>query len=554
MTERAANHPIISRRLFMKYTKTLLLSLVLFLIVFQSPISCYSQAGIVGKSAAKKATNSAIKGAIKQETKSATKQAVKKEAVKSSSTIAKMEAKSLTKKAIIQETQKVLESGTVRTSKEAMEAVLKKEARKKASESLVTTSIKRTEKTTLKSGEKTLAKKGVKSTVQKAATKTITKASVQESKTIMNSAVKTEVKALSKIEGVRAAQKVLTKDITRKTASETVEKALNRTSAERWSILTKGDTRSTAILLKDLESNPQLVKSFKQNPALLDAYHRNIGSPKYRTDLNMLRYQSYGANKFSDELVFRNKATKQLEKYTGDNLKIVEKNGINYIKDVKSDKVLGIISGTADNRVIHIKNGDKTLYNLYPLCNTTYVEDNGYSIITRKTDKQGFVKECTQQYYKNIPSGVDRRRNNGKIGTIREIKNDYNSLGIKSSRNHNLDDDGGHIVPKAMGGSDDAINIFPQNSKMNRSGVWKKSETDALKARKRGKYVERIITFSKDNQTSLRPSSAHIIQKIDGKVTVDEIIANPKVNKNIHNNTTIKLKSYSGKVSTKKKH
>ena len=529
----------------MKSTKSILLSLLLLLVVFLSPISCYSQAELIGKAvakktaktvakqSAKKATKNAIKGAIKNETKAVAKQAVKKEAVKSSTAIAKMEAKSLTKKVIKQETQKVLESGSVRTSKEATEAVLKKEARKTASESLVTTSIKRTEKSALKSGEKTLAKKGVKSSTQKAATKTVTKASVQESKAIMNSAVKTEVKALSKIEGVRAAQKVTTKDITKKAASETVEKALNRTAAERWSVLAKSDAQSTAILLKDLESNPQLIKSFKQNPALLDVYHRNIGSPTYRTDLNMLRYQSYGANKFSDELVFRNKATKQLERYTGDNLKIVENNGINYIKDVKSDKVLGTISGTAENRVIHTVSGDKTLYNLYPFSNATYVEDNGYSIITRKTDKQGFVKECTQQYYKNIPSGVGKDRNKGKIRRIKEIKNEYNSLGQKSSRNHNLDDEGGHIVPKSMGGTDDAINIFPQNTKMNRSGVWKKSELEAKKARMNGKYVERTITFSKDNPSSLRPSSVHIIQKIDGVVTVDEIISNPRVIKNI---------------------
>ena len=64
----------------MKFTKTFLLSLLLLLVVFLSPISCYSQAGIVGKAAAKKtaktiakqsakkATNSAVKGAIKKET------------------------------------------------------------------------------------------------------------------------------------------------------------------------------------------------------------------------------------------------------------------------------------------------------------------------------------------------------------------------------------------------------------------------------------------------------------------------------------------------------
>ena len=528
----------------MKSIKTFLPSLLLLIVVFLSPISCYSQAGIVGKAAAKKttktivkqsakkATKSTIKGAIKKETKTAAKQAVKNEAVKSSATIAKMEAKSLTKKAIKQETQKVLESGTVRTTKEATEAILKKEARKTASESLVTTSIKRTEKTALKSGEKTIAKKGVKSSTQKSTTKTIAKASVQESKTIMNSAVKTEVKALSKNEGVRAAQKVTTKDIAKKTASETVEKALNRTAAERWSILAESDAKSTAILLKDLESNPQLVKSFKQNPALLDVYHRNIGSPTYRTDLNMLRYQSYGANKFSDELVFRNKATKQLERYTGDNLKIVENDGINYIKDVKSDKVLGTISGTAENRVIYVEGNDKILLNLYPPGNSSIIVDNGYAKTIYKTDKQGFVKECTTQFYKDIPSGVGKDRNKGKIKRIKEIKNDYNSLGQKSSKNHNLDDEGGHIVPKAMGGSDDAINIFPQNTKMNRSGVWKKSELEAKKARMNGKYVERTIIFSKENPSSLRPSNVHVIQKIDGVVTVDEIIANPRVIKN----------------------
>lgn len=525
----------------MKFTKTFLLSLLLLLVVFLSPISCYSQAGIVGKAAAKKtaktiakqsakkATNSAVKGAIKKETKSAAKQVVKKEAVKSSTTIAKMEAKSLTKKAIKQETQKVLESGTVRTSKEATEAVLKKEARKTASESLVTTSIKRTEKTALKNGEKTLAKKGVKSSTQKAATKTITKASVQESKTIMNSAVKTEIKALSKIEGVRAAQKVTTKNITKKAASETVEKALNRTAAERWSILAKSDAQSTAILLKDLEANPQLAKQFKQNPALLDVYYRNIGSPTYRTDLNLLRYQFDGANKFSEELVFLDKTTKQRIKYTGDNLKIVEKNGVNYIKDVKTDKVLGTISGTAENRMIYVEGDGQELLNLYHLGNTTYIVDNGYMKIMYKTDKQGVLIGCNSHHYKKMPRDIGKDRNKGKIIRIKEIKNDYTSAGTRSSRYHNLDDDGGHIVPKSLGGSDYVINVFPQNRSMNRSGIWKKSELAAKKAIQQGKDVERNIVFIKDGNTSLRPSSVHLIQKIDGEVTVDAIIDNPKV-------------------------
>lgn len=504
----------------MRFIKRLILPIIVLLLVIQTPISGYCQVGAVGKTAVKGVAKKAAKSAVKTEIKTTTKQAVKKGVVKSSTKIAKSEAKLLTKNAIKKEVQISIEKGTSKTAREATEAVLKREARETASESLVTTTVKKAEKKALKKGENAVAKRGIKTTAKSSAKKTITKASTQESKAIMNSAVKAEIKNISKVSGVRAAQKVSTKEISMSVVTESVEKALNKTAAKRWESLVKADPHTTEILLKDLETNPQLAKHFKQNPAFLDAYYKNIGSPTYRSDINILRYQTNGANKYSDVL-----------KYSGNDIKIIEENGINYIKDVNSKEVLGTISGTAENRIINTIGDENKLYDLYPLGNTTYVHDNGYAKTIRKTDKQGFLKECTTQYYKNIPPSVTKDRDKIKIGKIKEIKNEYNVMGTKSSKNHNLDDEGGHIVPKAMGGSDNAINIFPQNSKMNGSGVWYKSERAAKKARNNGKYVERTVYFTKDknDKGSLRPSSVHLIQKIDGEVTVDAIIDNPKV-------------------------
>ena len=513
----------------MRFIKRLILPIIVLLLVIQTPISGYCQVGAVGKTAVKGAAKKTAKSAVKTEIKTTTKQAVKKGVVKSSTKIAKSESKSLTKNAIKKEVQISIEKGTSKTAREATEAVLKREARETASESLVTTTVKKAEKKALKKGENVAAKKGIKTTAKASATKTITKASAQESKAIMNSAVKAEVKSISKVSGVRAAQKVSTKEISMSVATESVEKALNKTAAKRWESLVKADSHTTEILLKDLEANPQLAKQFKQNPALLDVYHRNIGSPTYRTDLNLLRYQFDGANKFSEELVFLDKTTKQRIKYTGDNLNIVEKNGVNYIKDVKTDKVLGTISGTAENRMIYVEGDGQELLNLYHLGNTTYIVDDGYMKIMYKTDKQGVLIGCNSHHYKKLPHDIGKDRNKGKILRIKEIKNDYTSAGTRSSRYHNLDDDGGHIVPKSLGGSDYFINVFPQNRSMNRSGIWKKSELEAKKAIQQGKDVERNIVFIKDGNTSLRPSSVHLIQKIDGEVTVDAIIDNPKV-------------------------
>lgn len=513
----------------MRFIKRIILPIIVLLLVIQAPASGYCQAGAVGKTAVKGAAKNAAKSAVKTEIKTTTKQAVKKGVAKSSTKIAKSEAKSLTKNAIKKEVQISIEKGTSKTTREATEAVLKREARETASESLVTTTMKKAEKKALKKGENVVAKRGIKTTAKSSATKTITKASAQESKAIMNSAVKAEIKGISKVSGVRVAEKVSTKEISMNLATESVEKALNKTAAKRWESLVKADSHTTEILLKDLEANPQLAKQFKQNPALLDVYHRNIGSPTYRTDLNLLRYQFDGANKFSEELVFLDKTTKQRIKYTGDNLKIVEKNGVNYIKDVKTDKVLGTISGTAENRMIYVEGDGRELLNLYPLGNTTYIVDDGYSKIMYKHDKQGVLIGYNSHHYKKLPRDIGKDRNKGKILRIKEIKNDYTSAGTRSSRYHNLDDDGGHILPKSMGGSDYAMNVFPQNRNMNRSGIWRDSERAAKEAIQQGKVVDINMVFKKDGNTSLRPSSVHLIQKIDGVVTIDAIIDNPKV-------------------------
>lgn len=511
----------------MRFIKRLILPIIVLLLVIQTPISGYCQVGAVGKTAVKGVAKKTAKSAVKTEIKTTTKQAVKKGVVKSSTKIAKSEAKSLAKNAIKKEVQISIEKGTSKTAREATEAVLKREARETASESLVTTTMKKAEKKALKKGENVVAKRGIKTTAKSSATKTITKASTQESKAIMNSAVKAEIKSISKVSGVRVAQKVSTKEISMNVATESVEKALNKTAANRWESLVKADPHTTEILLKDLETNPQLVKHFKQNPAYLDAYFRNIGSPTYRTDINILRYQTNGANKYSDVL-----------KCSGNDIKIIEENGINYIKDVNSNEVLGTISGTKDKRIIHTSGDENNLckiYDLFPLGNTTYVHDyvydNGYQKIIRKMDRQGILEECTI-HCKNIPPNVTKDRDK-KIRKIKEIKNDYNVMGMKSSKNHNLDDEAGHIVPKSIGGSDNAQNIFPQNRSMNRSGVWRDSEIAAKKALDDGKDLEITIYFTKDNvdKGSLRPSSVHRIHKINGEVTFDAIIDNPKVMK-----------------------
>ncbi|MCG2075608.1 DNA/RNA non-specific endonuclease [Staphylococcus epidermidis] len=83
------------------------------------------------------------------------------------------------------------------------------------------------------------------------------------------------------------------------------------------------------------------------------------------------------------------------------------------------------------------------------------------------------------------------------------------------------DDDGGHLIARAFGGSKDIDNLVPQSKYINCSfkenGQWYKMESEWQKAIKKGKEVKNIKIEVKYRGDSQRPTQFQVEYEIDNK-------------------------------------
>jgi hypothetical protein len=262
--------------------------------------------------------------------------------------------------------------------------------------------------------------------------------------------------------------------------------------------------KAKKILEKDIVKNPDLLKFLEKNPAARECYE-NICESEFRNDIRCLRYLTNNADKFVE---------KGFKYGQGKDLIFKDVKGITEIFD-KSGNRLGKIIGKTDKDglVIDITNAEKnTLTNLYPMAKAKYIQGNNHFI----TDEFGRVVEVRVKIDQSV---VAAERDKNLIGKIRSLKSQYGVDG-KQMKRIPQNDDGGHLIPNSWGGNSDAMNIVPQNSKINRGGKWGGSETIGYNAAQRGNTVERTIKLEYPDNNSLRPSCFILEQKINGQTNV----------------------------------
>lgn len=297
-----------------------------------------------------------------------------------------------------------------------------------------------------------------------------------------------------------------------------VENSLGETAAKIWTELAgEANEEATQQLLKDIGQSPTLRKLLRRNPDLLRAYYRIIGTP-YRTDVRILRYLNYGAGKYG-------RAFPKFAKYwgLGDDIVMRTERGVTSIYS-GSGEFLGTISGNAKTGYeIVASESNRTLLNLFPLGNATYKCEG----CLWKTDRFGRVIYAKTSRVGEVAKSASRDNRIQKDAV--QLKNGYT---VNGDMSHNLnqfpDDEGGHIIALKHGGTNDLINFVPQSKRINRNEgaitaaerAWYRSEYTATKAMEKGQLVEREVYLSYSNNTTMRPSSFRLTQKIDGRIDV----------------------------------
>lgn len=77
-------------------------------------------------------------------------------------------------------------------------------------------------------------------------------------------------------------------------AEKIIGKKLGHRGVEEWNkILSKGNADWSKALALDLKKDKSFAKEINKNPALLTVYADNIGSPRFRTNITILRYANY---------------------------------------------------------------------------------------------------------------------------------------------------------------------------------------------------------------------------------------------------------------------
>ena len=517
----------------------------------------------VAKQAAKNGVKTSAKVGAKAVAKSEAKAAVRAETKGVVKNTIKSEVKASAKSAIKADTKRAIEKGTAKTYKEATEKVLKSQASKAAQKSLVTVE-KTAVNVTEKGAKKGVAKQTVKSTTNAAkieaketATRSavkmsepnalVKKLSVSDSKALVKNSFNKEVKVLSSMGDKRVASKVAEHRVKKSLGNAVVEKTIENTIskeavtktvlesrlgkniAERSMAIGEGRKGFAETLLKDLDSHPLLEKEIKKNPDILKAYERNFNSPQYRSDISVLRYQSYRGNFYSEHLAFRDKS-KSLVRFSGEDQLIVEKNGTNLIIDKNTGAELGKLSGGPGNYIIECFNGDgNALQNMSLMPNTQYITKTENAVITTNVNKNGQRSLITVKADGQKPYTVGKR-NNDKIQKASAINKEMTLQGLMDNRNHNIKADGGHIVPKSCGGSDDMLNLFAQNPDLNRyNSKWRGAENAYEKALKNKQKVQYEIEFLSYEKNSFWPTKIRQTLYVDGKKVADNVFDNLRV-------------------------
>ena len=139
-----------------------------------------------------------------------------------------------------------------------------------------------------------------------------------------------------------------------------------------------------------------------------------------------------------------------------------------------------------------------------------------------KTDSHGRIVSCEAKpkYTEEGPRDNEKQREAG--GEERRVN-----------------DDGGHIVARILGGAEGIENLVPMRSTINR-GDYKKMENEIAKAKQEGKEVTVKIELEYDGDSE-RPSKIKATYTIEGKTTIVEF--------DNEENSTELLDSLEGQIS-----
>ncbi len=171
----------------------------------------------------------------------------------------------------------------------------------------------------------------------------------------------------------------------------------------------------------------------------------------------------------------------------------------------------GNIYETDDNGQTYKKNG-KLLPNVeYTVNGNTYKTDARGRIVSCDANPK-YTEEGPRDNEKQLEAGGEERR---------------------------VNDDGGHIVARILGGAEGIENLVPMRSTINR-GDYKKMENEIAKAKQEGKEVTVKIELEYDGDSE-RPSKIKATYTIDGKTTVVEF--------DNEENSTELLDSLEGQIS-----
>lgn len=398
--------------------------------------------------------------------------------------------------------------------------------------------VKQEVKQAAKAGVKQTVKAEIKETAKAEAKQIVKSESRQAIKAEMKQAVKTEVKNAVKAETKTAIKtesgqivkkevslttsRSLNNDLGKKAFSSfnknsgkkvTLEQSLKKDVLQSWEKYAGSSLEKKEILRMDLQQKPELITAFNKNPQLLEIYHNFINSPKYRTDITLLRYGENNASKTSLMYV---RGPRNRIWLTGNSITLEDNAGFTAIRQKETGRLLGYLEGNInDGYIVKIHgNSNPALLDLYPMRNTTYL----YGNCSWTTDNLGRPYIVKMRANKGTAVGG---RNEGYIKKVKQFKTEYDVNGEQIKANGmKYDDIAGHIAADGYGGPSCGINIVPQNATMNNSGIWKSSEIHGLNLAKQGNAVERTIVIKYPDNLSQRPSSFSVSQTVNGKYDI----------------------------------
>lgn len=441
------------------------------------------------------------KGATKIVGKQATKAAVKSTAKTAVKTATKAATKTTTKGLRNETTEIIIKKGVKAISKKEAKAAVKQGAKK-----AVTTTSKKGASKAIRTTAKSVADNKL---VRKFAQKELPQKMIQES--------------LEEVGGV--GMKKLSKEAAEEVSEQLTQKLGKETMAHWRKIVPDPTSGANQIFLKDLSENPKLSRIIcgsngkGSSPQLMEAYTRCLKAPSARTNPNVLRYLSNGADLYHNKGVYKKTIYGK-----GANLKLAEQDGLIHVfKDGSAKSIGEMKSNGLGGYDVKVPFEDRTLLNLYPMKNSTYTT-------TRQLGKHGYVKltwftdECGRTIKTRLevkPEGkfIPIKRDKNSIQSIGRIKKDNTIHGQTPNRPTYINDDSGHMSALQCGGTNDNINLLSQNASLNK-GLWKKGEDAARKSIDEGKSIIREVEIRYSDKVDLRPSSFNVNQFVGGEQTI----------------------------------